>query len=43
MVNGHPGLDVGNCISKLGYCGSKDFRCKGNKYLSVISIEVMIL
>ena len=26
----------------LTYCGDKGFRCKRNKYLGVISIEVMI-
>ena len=24
-VGGHPGLDVRNCILKLGYCGGKGF------------------
>ena len=31
-----------DCILKSTYCGYKGFRCKINKYLSVISIEVMI-
>ena len=34
--------DVGNCILKLTYCDDKGCRCKRNKYVSVISVEVMI-
>ena len=40
-VSGHPGLDVENCILKLDYCSGEGFMCNGNKYLSVISTEVM--
>ena len=39
-VRGHPS-DVRNCISMLTYCSDKGFRCKRNKYLGVIGIEVM--
>ena len=31
-----------NCILEWTYCGDNGFRCERNKYLCVISIEVMI-
>ena len=34
-------MRCGNCVLKLTYCGDKGLRCKRNKYLSVISINVM--